>query len=444
MIATTLIVTLIIFMIIGAPIAFSLSWSGIIALIMQAKTPLLVFPQRLWVAIDSLPMLAIIFFVISGDLMLQGGISKRLINFVMAFLGKVRGSMALVSLVACALFGALSGSALATTAAIGGIMYPEMTKNGRYGRAFTATLEAAGGTLGTMIPPSITLILYANVTGASIADLFIAVIIPGLVMMIMYIIAAYIYIFRRGYDKPDAVAVAGAVAGISEQAEADEEEKVPFAQAMKEGIWAILMPVIILGSIYAGLCTPTESAIVACVYAIIVGFFIYRELTLKKFYECIVHSAVTSATIMLLCATANFFGWVMAILNIPAMVMNFLTSVMSTKVMFLLVMNVVFLICGMFMDTSVIVLLVIPLVYKMAAELGISLVHFGAIACINLSMGMITPPFGTSLFVAANMTQQKIEPMYKEVIPYCLWGIVGILLVTYIEPLSMFLLNLKG
>ena len=148
-------------MIVGLPIAFSLGWSGLFALMAQGKTPLLVFPQRLWTAIDSLPMLAIVFFVISGDLMLQGGISKRLINFVMAFLGKVRGSMAVVSLVACAMFGALSGSALATTAAIGGIMYPEMTKNDRYGKVFTATLEAAGGTLGTMIPPSITLILYA-------------------------------------------------------------------------------------------------------------------------------------------------------------------------------------------------------------------------------------------------------------------------------------------
>lgn len=443
MIATTLIVALIVLMVIGVPVAFSLSWSSLIALIMQAKTPLLVFPQRLWVAIDSLPMLAIVFFVVSGDLMLQGGISKRLINFVMAFLGKVRGSMALVSLVSCALFGALSGSALATTAAIGGIMYPEMTKNDRYGKVYTATLEAAGGTLGTMIPPSITLILYANVTGASIADLFIAVIVPGIIMMTMYIIAAYIYIFRRGYDKRGAVAVTGAVSAIQEKTEA-EEEKVPFAQAIKQGIWAILMPIIVLGSIYAGLCTPTESAIIACVYAMIVGFFVYRELTIKKFYQCIVHSAVTSATIMLLCATANFFGWTMAILNIPTMVMNFLTSVMSTRFMFLLVMNIVFLICGMFMDTSVIVLLVIPLVYKMAANLGISLVHFGAIACINLSMGMITPPFGTSLFVSANMTRQKIEPLYKEVIPYCLWGIVGILLVTYIEPLSMFLLNLKG
>ena len=428
-------------MIVGLPIAFSLGWSGLFALMAQGKTPLLVFPQRLWTAIDSLPMLAIVFFVISGDLMLQGGISKRLINFVMAFLGKVRGSMALVSLVACAMFGALSGSALATTAAIGGIMYPEMTKNDRYGKVFTATLEAAGGTLGTMIPPSITLILYANVTGASIADLFIATVIPGLIMMTMYILAAYTYIFKRGYDKTASVAVTGVAERLQEKTDKQGLPKLSFGRAFLEGVWALLMPVIVLGSIYGGWCTPTESAIIACVYATIVGFFVYREMTLKKFYSCIVKSAVTSATIMLLCATANYFGWVMAILSIPAKIMAFLTAVMTSRFMFLLVMNIVFLICGMFMDTSVIVLLIIPLVYKMAEPLGISLVHFGAISCINLSMGMITPPFGTSLFVSANMTGQRIEPIYKEVIPYCLFGIIGIFLVTYIEPLAMFLLK---
>lgn len=435
MIVWILVGSLVVLMLIGLPVAFSLGWSGLFALIAYGKIPLLVFPQRLWAAIDSLPMLAIVFFVVSGDLMLQGGISKRLIDFVMAFLGHLRGSLAVVSVVACALFGALSGSALATTAAIGGIMYPEMIKNDRYGKTFTATLQAAGGTLGTMIPPSITLILYANVTGASIADLFIAVIFPGLIMMLMYIIAAYIYIFSRGYDKKEPLS------GSPQSEETASMEKVPFGKAVRDGIWAILMPVIILGGIYSGTFTPTESAIVACLYAIIVGFFIYRELTLKKFYSCIVRAAVTSATIMLLCAAANFFGWVMAILNIPTMVMTFLSSIMTTRFMFLLIINIVFLICGMFMDTSVIVLLVIPLVYGTASALGISLVHFGAIACINLSMGMITPPFGTSLFVSANMTKQRIEPLYKEVIPYCLWGIVGIILVTYIEPISMFLVS---
>ena len=432
MISTILIVALIILMLIGIPVAFSLSWSGLFALMSKGGIPLLVFPQRLWVAIDSMPMLAIVFFVISGDLMLQGGISKRLINFVMAFLGKIRGALAVVSLVACAFFGALSGSALATTAAIGGIMYPEMTKRDRYGRVFTAALEAAGGTLGTMIPPSITLILYANVTGASIASLFIADIFPGIIMCAMYIIAALIYVYRRGYDKR--------IKGDKKEI-AEPEEAIPFWQAMKEGICAILMPVIVLGGIYSGICTPTESAIVACIYAMIVGFFIYRELTIKKFYKTIIKAAVTSATIMLLCATANFFGWVMAILNIPTMVMNFLQSFMTTKFMFLLLINIVFLICGMFMDTSVIILLIIPLVYKTAQFLGVNLVHFGCIACVNLSMGMITPPFGTSLFVSANMTGIKIEPLYKEIIPYCLWGILGILLVTYIEPISMFLIK---
>lgn len=312
-------------------------------------------------------------------------------------------------------------------------MYPEMTKKDDYGKVFAATLQAAGGTLGTMIPPSITLILYANITGASISSLFIAVVVPGLIMAAMYIIAAFTKIYRRGYDIKTA-----------EKRAEEMAEGVSFGTAMKEGIWAILMPVIVLGGIYAGIFTPTESAVVACVYAIIVGFVIYRELTPKIFFNVIAKSAVTSATIMILIGTASFFGWVMAILNIPAMVMSFLSTFMTTKFVFLLVMNIVFLVCGMFMETSVIVLLVIPLVYNMAAALGVNLIHFGVIATINLSMGMITPPFGASLFVAANMTKQRVEPMYKESLLFCFMGIVGIFLVTYIEPLAMGLVSLMG
>lgn len=414
--------------IIGLPIAFSLGLSGVAALTFQGRVPLLVFPQRLWTSIDSLPLLAILFFVIAGELMLQGGISRRLINFVRIFFGWIRGSLAVVSIFSCALFGALSGSALATTAAIGSIMYPEMIKDEKYGKVFSATLQAVGGTLGTMIPPSITLILYANITNASIADLFVAVVIPGIIMAIMYIVAAYIYIFARGLD-------------IRTNEAGAKAREINAGAAFREGIWALLMPVIILGGIYAGIFTPTESAIVACIYGLFVGFFIYKELNLKTFYQALVKSAVVSATIMLLVATASFFGWVMAILNIPDMVMALLETVMTSRFTFLLVMNIVFLICGMFMDTSVIVLLLIPLVYKAAADMGISLIHFGVIACVNLSMGMVTPPFGTSLFVAANMTSLRVEPMYKEVLLYCLCGVVGILLVTYCEPLSMFLVS---
>lgn len=418
-----LVASLAILMLIGLPIAFSLGLAGIGALILQGGIPLVVFPQRLWVSIDSFPLMSIVFFVISGELMLQGGISKRLINFVAVFFGWMRGSLAMISIMSCVMFGALSGSALATTAAIGSIMYPEMTKNNErdYGKVFTATLQAVGGTLGTMIPPSITLILYANITNTSIGDLFIAIVIPGLIMSGMYMAAAYFFIYKRGYAL----------------CEMEHRRKVDIKKAFLEGIWALLMPVIILGGVYSGIFTPTESAIVATVYALFVGKFIYKELTLAVTYKALVKAAIVSSTIMLLVATANFFGWVMAILNIPAMIMKFMMGAMGTKVMFLLVSNVIFLICGMFVDTTVIILLLIPLLYTAAAQLGINLIHYGAIACINLSMGMVTPPFGTSLFVAANMTGQKIEPMYKEAIPYCLMGCLGILLVTYIEPLSM-------
>ncbi|GHV36017.1 hypothetical protein FACS1894187_09900 [Synergistales bacterium] len=418
----------VIFVIIGLPIAFSLGWAGVAALATQGRIPLLVFPQRLWAAIDSMPLLAILYFVVAGELMLQGGISKRLINFVKIFFSWLRGSLAVVSILSCALFGALSGSALATTAAIGSIMYWEMVKDNRYGSVYSATLQAVGGTLGTMIPPSIPLILYANITNASIGDLFIGVVIPGLIMAFMYIIATYYLIIKRGYD-------------LQAEEKTVEKEKINPFHAFYEGIWALLMPVIVLGGIYGGIFTPTESAIVACAYAMIVGFFIYKELNFKTLYGALTKSAVVSATIMLLVATASFFGWVMAIMNIPSKVTAFLSLIMGSKYVYLLVVNILFLICGMFMETSVIILLIIPLLYRPAADLGINLIHFGVIACINLSMGMITPPFGTSLFVAANMTSNKVEPMYKEVMLYCVTGFIGIMLVTYIEPLSLWLVS---
>lgn len=428
-----LIVGMLLLMAIGVPIAFAFGVIGTGTLAIMDTVPLVIMVQRIWASIDSFPMLAILFFVLSGELMLQGGISRRLIDFALALFGWVRGSLALVSIVTCAFFGALSGSALATTAAIGGIMYPEMTKEGSdYGNVFAATLVAVGGTLGTMIPPSIPLILFASVTSCSISDLFIAIAVPGLIMAAMYLVATYINIFRRGLGKK---------APVPKRQESFGQAALRFLKTTVSALWALFMPVIILGGIYTGIFTPTESAVVACIYALFVGLFIYRELNWKSIYKAIVDAAVVTASLMLLIATANFLGWVMAILNINTTVVSFFSAFIDSKFTFLLIVNIIFLIAGMFMDTPVIILLLVPLLYQSAQSFGVNMVHFGVIAGINLSMGMITPPFGTSLFVSANTTGNRIELMFKEVYLYCAFGLVGILLVTYIEPISLFLLK---
>jgi C4-dicarboxylate transporter DctM subunit len=426
--AVFLLLGMLLLMVIGVPIVFAFGFIGISTLTIMNRVPIIIFVQRIWATMDSFPNLALLFFIISGELMLQGGISRRLINFSLALLGWIRGSLAVITVVTCAFFGAVSGSALATTAAIGSIMYPEMTKDGTdYGGVFTSTLIAVSGTLGTMIPPSIPLILYASVTNCSVSDLFVGIIVPGLIMVVMYLAAAYVYIYKRGLGK--------SVEKISKGKIGLQKAFMIFLRTTLNALWALLMPVIILGGIYSGAFTPTESAIVACIYALLVGTFVYKELNIKTIYKAFVDACVVTASLMLLIAAANFLGWIMAILNINTAIMAFFKNIVSNKFTFLLIINIIFLIAGMFTDTAVIILLLIPLLAPSASAFDVNLVHLGVIAGINLSMGMITPPFGTSLFVSANITGNRLELMFKETYLYILFGIIGIFIITYIEPI---------
>lgn len=417
-----LVISAISFLLIGMPIAYALSASGIFALIAKGGIPLLVFPQRFFNAINSFSLMAIIFFVIAGELMMQGGISQRIVNFVQIFLGRLRGSLSFINFICCAFFGAISGSALATSAAIGGILYPEMTKDGEYDPNYAAAMIGVGGTLGLMIPPSITLILYGTLTDTSVGTLFVAIVIPGIIVTLAYCLCSMLVIVKKGYaPKREAI-------------------KIDKGKAMIEAIPALLTPVIILGGIYGGIFTPTESAVVASIYAILVGVFIYRELTWKRFIKAMGNAAVTSAVIMFLIGSASFFGWVMTSARIPAIVSNAMMSVCNSKLTFLLIVNVLYLICGMLMETSTIVLLVVPLVFPVAQAFGVNPVHFGVITCTNLAMGMYTPPFGANIFLTAGMGKLKVASVFRAALPLILVGILCVLLITYIPFLStMFL-----
>lgn len=412
----------VVLILIGLPIAYALSAAGVLALAVDGGTPLMVFPQRFFTAINSFPLMAIIFFVIAGELMMQGGISKRLVNFCAVFFGWMRGSLSLITIVTSAFFGAISGSALATAAAIGGIMYPEMIKDNEYEPEFASAVIGVSGTLGLMIPPSIPLILYGTLTGASVGGLFLAIVIPGILITVLYMVTSYSVIIKKGMAK------------------GTKREKVNLLKAFWEGLPALITPVIILGGIYSGIFTPTESAIAASVYAILIGVFVYKELTFQTAYAALVNSAVTSAIIMFLIGAASFFGWVMTVQNIPQIVSAWLVSVSGSRLTFLIMVNVFYLIAGMLMETSTIILLAVPLVYPVAMQFGIDPIHFGVITCTNLAMGMFTPPFGANIFLSAGMGHLKVDAVFKAALPFIFVAIIGCLIITFVPVLSSILL----
>jgi C4-dicarboxylate transporter DctM subunit len=305
-------------------------------------------------------------------------------------------------------------------------MYPQMLDDGTYDKDYALSIMAVGGTLGPMIPPSTPLIIYAILTGSSIGNVFLGVAIPGIIMCIIYCITAYLIMRKRnmGTNKHEM-----------------EKSLKNFWLTFKDGVWALLSPVLILGGIYSGICSPTEAAALACLYALIIGIFVYKELNIKKFYKSMFNATKSAASIMFLIANAMFFGWVMTVQGIPAMVTNVLLLLVDTPVAFLILINVIYLIAGMFMDCGCIILLVVPLMFPMARQLGINDVHFGAITCINLCLGAITPPFGACMFVASSIDKNvKLESIYKEVIPFCIFGTVGILIVTFMPILSTWML----
>ena len=426
--AIVLVVSLIVFMAIGIPITFSLGMSSLLAIALSKPLSITLIVTKIFAGADSFPILAVIYFMIAGELMLQGGLTKRLVALFRKLLGWIPGSMVVISFITCAFFGAISGSALATTAAIGNVMYPEMTKDDDYPVPFAASIQAVGGTLGTMIPPSLPLILFGCLSGTSVSSLFIATIIPGLLMTVIYMVTGLIIAHRNGYGRSDQKGTA---------------ENRSFLTVFKEAIWALLSPLLILGGIYGGIFTATEAAIVACIYSLFVGVFIYRELDLKSAYRAILDAAKSSASVMFLCCCATLFGYCMTVLGLPQLVTQAMTSVIHSPVIFLLGANIIYILCGMFVDATTAILLVCPLLYPAASAFGIDLVQFGVITGINLSMGIVTPPFGGCMFVATGLDRRiKLEDLYKGVLPFCLTGLLGILAVTYIQPLSMFLVSI--
>ena len=405
----------------GVPIAVALIGAAIIPLYFFTSTALTVIPQRLFVAMDSFSLMALPFFMIAGGLMVEGGVSRKLVNFANSIVGGLPGGLAIVAFVASAFMGAISGSATATVIAIGSIVVPAMIDAG-YDKRFAVTTCATAGFLGTIIPPSIPMVTYSVTTGASTGDVFTGGIIPGILLVCLMSIYAYFY--------------------------GKKHVKTNFVFSFKEvgrtfvdAIWSLLMPVIILGGIYGGVFTPTEAAAVACLYGLIIGFFVYKELDMKKLYKIMKDSVVSASMVMFIVAAAAAFGFVMTKANIPTMMSNFIISVTSNKYTFLLLVNVLLLFIGTFMETNAAILIVAPIFLPICQTFGIDLVHFGVMMIVNLSIGMVTPPLGVNLFVGAKLIPNMTV---KDVINRHLWiyiglALIGLLMITYIEQIVLFL-----
>ena len=410
-------------LLLGVPFVWSLSFSCIVSLCLMNGFPLLTAVQKVYNGGAKYTLLAIFFFMLAGAIMQYGGISSRLMDFCKALLGHVSGGLSIVTIGVCMLFAALSGSSIATTAAIGGMLYPELVKE-KYPEGYAAALPVAGGTLGIVIPPSIVFVVYGATTGTSISQLLMSGVIPGVMAGVFMCVYAYIYAKRHNIPK------------------SNDFSWKNLAHATRKAIWALLMPVIILGGIYSGLFTPTESAAVAVVYGLIVAAFIHKEMDIKKLTRIAIDAVKGSANILLLIMAATLFGYVLTVYQVPALFTSLMSTFITGKYSFLLFLNILLIILGMLMDSGAIILIVAPLVYDMAVGFGIDPVQLGCIIVFNLAVGQATPPFGNCLFAAIPVTKQDIITLAKNVLPFVIILFATVFLVSYVPIFSMLLPNM--
>ncbi|PLT29393.1 TRAP transporter large permease [Peribacillus deserti] len=408
-----------ILLLLGTPIAIAIGLSGFTA-IMVSGVPVDTLARSMFSGVDSFSLMAIPFFVFAGDLMLAGGTSKRLIDFAKKWVGWTTGGLPIAGVLSSMFFAALSGSSPATVAAIGGIMIPSL-KEARYPEKFSVGLMTAAGSLGIIIPPSITFLVYGSVAEVSISKLFIAGVIPGVFIGIVLMAVSFIIAKRQGH-KPD---------------------KKPTAKELWSStisaVWGILMPVIVLGGIYFGIFTPTEAAAIAIVYSMFIGFFIYKELTFKVLVTVAKRSIVTSAMIMFVISAAKVFSWYLTFEQIPSTVAGKILQFANSPVSFLLLVIVILLIVGMFMDSSAAILILVPLFLPIVMEMGIDPIHFGVIMIVNLAIGMLTPPFGLNLFVASGISKLSIMGVTRGTFPFIVVLIGALLVITFVPQLSLYL-----
>ena len=421
--AFLLIGTFALFLILNVPIAVSLGLSSVITMFVSGMS-FNAFPINYFAANCKFVLLAIPFFILAGNIMDYAGISGRLISFARSLVGHKRGGMATVCVIVACFFAAISGSGPATVAALGAIMIPAMVKTG-YADNSASGLMATAGAIGVIIPPSISFVIYGSITNISVGELFIAGIIPGILMGISLVIA-----MRIASRKMDLKTLPKATRG----------ERIA---AFKDAIWALLMPVIILGGIYGGIFTPTEAAAVACVYGLIVGIFIYHEIHVQEFFRILIESSKQTAVVMFIVCSSSIFAYLITIEGIAASATQFMTSIADgNKFIFLLIVNIILLIAGCFLDGTSAFYIFTPILFPVAKTLGIDGVAFGVMMVMNLAIGMVTPPVGVNLYVACGISRVTVKEIAKGVVPFIMASLVTLMLITYIPQLCTFLPNL--
>lgn len=412
---------LIVSLVLTVPIGFSLGIASLSYILYTKQLTFGFITQNLVTGADSFPIMAIPFFVFAGELMGGGGISRRLLNVANVYFGRVQGGLAIVTVVVCMFFAAISGSGPATVAAVGGMVVPTMIQKG-YDKKFVLALIAAAGSIGVIIPPSIPMVVYSVTTNSSVSKLFMAGFIPGIIIGLILIGYSYFYAKKMGYK--------------------GDTEPFSVKRAVKEtwdAKWALLSPIIILGGIYGGIFTPTEAAAVSVIYSLVIGCLVYKEMNFKQLLNVTKNACETTATILIVIGCAAGFSKVLTLGRIPTTVATFLTSLTDSKIVILLLINVLLLIVGCFMETLCAIMILAPILFPVVTAMGVNVTHFGIIMVVNLAIGFITPPLGVNLFVASRVGETTLDNVIKGIIPFLVLMIGALLLITYVPAISLFL-----
>lgn len=413
-------------LLISVPIAVALGIASTVALLVSGKVSASYVPQGLVTSIDSFPLMAVPFFILAGDLMGHGGLSKRLVDVGRMFFGRYTGGLAIIAVVTCVFFAAISGSGPATVAAVGTILLPAMARDG-YKPSFSSGLVSCAGSLGVIIPPSIPMVIYATSANVSVSKMFMGGVIPGLLIGFALIGYAWWQSKRDGH-KP----------------ETHRPSRREMLAVLNDAKWALIVPVIILGGIYGGIFTPTEAAAVGVIYGFFVGAFVYRELKLSDLYRVFAGSALTSASIMLIVGAATIFGRALAIEGVPVAIAKSITNHVDQAWLLLIAINLLLLVVGTFMETIAAIIILTPILLPLVTALGINAEHFGIVMIVNLAIGMVTPPVGVNLFVASRVSGQPLESVVRGAVAPMVLMMAVLLIITFMPALSLALPAMFG
>ncbi|MBB5173840.1 TRAP transporter large permease [Texcoconibacillus texcoconensis] len=413
-------------LLLSVPVGIALGVSTLITVLYAGTLPVEFLAQALITSVDSFPLMAVPFFILAGEIMGRGGITDRLFGVANSLVGNKTGGFAIATIITCLFFAAISGSAPATVAAIGGIMIPAMVRMG-YDKRFATATVAAAGSLGVMIPPSIPMVIYGVTGSTSVGDLFVAGIIPGFIVAGGLIVYAYFHSKKMGY-----------------KASNEKFSMKEFGKTSWDAKWALLIPIIILGGIYGGIFTPTEAAVIAVVYGLFISVVVHRQLPIKELPNVIASGALTTATVLIIVGSATAFGQLLTREQIPSKVADAMMSISESPIVIILLITLLLLIVGCFMDTLAAIIILTPLLLPIAVEIGYDPVHFGIIMVVNLAIGFITPPLGVNLFVGSGISGLSIEAISRAIIPFFIAMLVTLFIIIFIPELSTFLPSFRG